>query len=99
MKLTIIEGYDNFSNENYIRDVVANASIAEDVIAKIPPNGTLPDSYQVITCELEDLYAHKIKSAFPPHQFFDDTNLLMILSKSLSMLHKAQFNQQSMMSK
>ena len=64
MNIVIIEGYDNFSNERYIKDVKLTKAEAIDAVRQYKPNGTMPDSYHINECTLEDLAESKVKSVF-----------------------------------
>jgi hypothetical protein len=53
--IAIIRGYDNFSYEPYTQGAFFDEELAEKVMAKIPPNGTLADTYHVVTGTIKDL--------------------------------------------
>lgn len=44
-------GTDNFSYEHYIQGFYSSYEAAESARSSIPPNGTLPDTYEVMTLE------------------------------------------------
>jgi hypothetical protein len=48
-EIFIIRGRDNFSYEDYTKDAYFEKEVAYNAMNKIPPNGTLPDTYQVHT--------------------------------------------------
>jgi molybdopterin-guanine dinucleotide biosynthesis protein len=86
MDIIIIEGFDNFSDERYIRDVKLSKEEAQKTIQEYKPNGSLPDSYCMTECTLEDLEMRKIKSSFTNETFddFDIQHVNDILNKTES---------------
>lgn len=77
MDIVIIEGYDNFSYERYIKDVKLSKEEALKTIQEYTPNGTLPDSYCTTECTLENLEMRKVKSSFT-NETFDDFDIQSI---------------------
>lgn len=73
MNIVIIEGYDNFSNERYIKDVKLTKAEAIDAVRQYEPNGTISDSYIINECTLEDLAKSKVKSVFT-HEMLDNVD-------------------------
>ncbi|MBW2997720.1 hypothetical protein KY349_05255 [Candidatus Woesearchaeota archaeon] len=53
--IAIVRGYDNFEGAPYTKDAYFNARQASEEMVKIPPNGTLPDTYHVVTGSVEDI--------------------------------------------
>ena len=57
MKIAIIRGYDNFSCEAYTKGAYFDETLAREIMAKIPPNGSpkLADNYHIITTTIKNL--------------------------------------------
>jgi hypothetical protein len=58
--IAIIRGYDNFSYESYTKDAYFSEEKAKRNMAEIKPNGSLPDTYHVLTGTVLELDQGKI---------------------------------------
>ena len=63
--------------ECHIKDVKVSKEEALKTIQEYKPNGTLPDSYCITACTLEDLEMRKVKSSFT-NETFDDFDIQSI---------------------
>ncbi len=59
-RIVVIRGYDNFSNEAYTQGAFFDESQARQVMAEIPQNGTLPDTYHIVTGTVKDFMDGRI---------------------------------------
>lgn len=78
-RIAVIRGYDNFSDEAYTKGAFFDEDQAKQVMGEIPPNGTLPDTYHVVTGTVQDLQAGNIidmKTRLP----LDDIDRSMVYS-------------------
>lgn len=78
-KISVIRGYDNFSYEFYTNGAFFNQTQAEKMLSKIPKNGSLPDTYTLVTGTAKDLYDNKfldVRSQKP----FDPVDIQMVYS-------------------
>ncbi len=78
-RIAVIRGYDNFSYEAYTKGAFFDQNQAEKVMAEIPPNGTLPDTYHIVTGTVKDLQDGKI-SDMRTRQPLDDIDRSMVYS-------------------
>ena len=76
-KIVIIEGYDNFSNERYIKSAKYTVEDAREVIQGIELNGSLPDSYRMNECTMEDLELRRVASVFN-NEILDEVDLKLV---------------------
>jgi len=58
--IAIIRGFDNLSEEPYNKGAYFDERRAVEAMAEIPPNGTLPDTYHIVTCTVSDLSCRRI---------------------------------------
>jgi len=76
-KIAIIRGYDNFSHEAYTKGVFFYKSQARKVMDKISPNGTLADTYHIVTGTVIDLMNGKISDK-RTGQSLDEVDRIMV---------------------
>lgn len=78
-RIAVIRGYDNFSSEAYTKGAFFDENQARQVMAEIPPNGTLPDTYHIVTGTVGDLVDGRISDR-RTGQPLDDIDRSMVYS-------------------
>ncbi len=74
--IAIIRGFDNFSYEAYTKGAFFRKEDAETEMKTIPPNGTLADTYHIVTTTVLDLCSGEAKDR--KGRNFDDVDRSMI---------------------
>jgi hypothetical protein len=77
--IAIIRGYDNFSYESYTKDAYFSEEQARRSMDEIKPNGSLPDTYHVVTGTILELEQGKISDR-RTRRILDEIDVRMVYS-------------------
>ena len=82
--VTVIRGFDQFSSEPYTEGAFFFEVQARDAMAAIPPNGSLPDTYHLLTGEVRQLGSLVDQNTRRPLDGFDQQRVYAALLEQLS---------------